>query len=135
MRDAARVDLAAGAGALVAAAAGCLAVVVAARERFLGTARSMETFSLSSASSLLRFLPRVEAVGTDLEAACLATGLAGFGAFTVAARERVPVAAARLFGGGAKTGMETDVATAAAAFFAGAFLTGAAFAGAGAGFA
>lgn len=143
-RDAARVDLAAGADAL-AAAAGCLEVAVAARERFLGTARSMEAFSLSSlaASSLERFLPRVDAVGTDLDAACLATGLAGgFGAFRVAARDKVGTD--RAFAGGACAGAgalavaavaaATAAAAAAAAFFVGAFLAGAALAGAGAGF-
>ena len=145
-RDAARVDLAAGADAL-AAAAGCLVVAVAARERFLGTARSMEAFSLSSlaASSLERFLPRVDAVGTDLDAACLATGLAGgFGAFRVAARDKVGTD--RAFAGGACAGAgalavaavaaatAAAAAAAAAAFFVGAFLAGAALAGAGAGF-
>ena len=148
-RDAAGVDLAAGAGALAAAAAtaGCLAVVVAARTRFLGIARSTDTFSLSSlvASSLLRFLPRVEAVGTDLEAACFATGLvAGLGALTVAARARVVAGATRAFGAGARAGVGADVGTAAAsaaaaaafaaAFFVGAFLVGAALSGADAGF-
>jgi hypothetical protein len=93
----------------------------------------MERFSLSSlaASSLERFLPRVDAVGTDLDAACLATGLAGgFGAFTVAARDKVGTD--RAFAGGAWAG--TGAIEAAAAFFVGAFLAGAALTGAGAGF-
>jgi len=64
-RDAARVERATG-----LETTGCFATVVAARARFLDSARS-ETFSLSSpaTSSLPRFLPRVtvDALGTDLE--------------------------------------------------------------------
>jgi hypothetical protein len=97
----------------------------------------MERFSLSSlaASSLERFLPRVDAVGTDLDAACLATGLAGgFGAFTVAARDKVGTDRAFAGGAWAGTGAIEAAAAAAAAFFVGAFLAGAALTGAGAGF-
>lgn len=137
-RDAARVDLAAGAAGLAATV--CFVAVVAARTRFLGTERSTETFSLSSlaASSLLRFLLRVEAVGTDLDDACLVTGLAaGFGAALAAAgRDVVVVGAVRVFGAGAgaEAGAETGAGAGAGAFFVGAFL-GAALAGAGSGFA
>lgn len=124
-RDAVRVARVVGADGL--AATGCFAVVVAARTRFLGTARSAETFSLSSlaTSSLLRFLPRVEVVGTDLEGACLATGLvAGFGAaLAVPGRDVVVLAGAAL------------VLRAGAGAGAGAFLVGAALTGVGAGFA
>lgn len=78
LREAARVALAAGAAGLLAAT--FLAVVVAARALFLLAPVEPATFSLSSegvllASSLLRFLARVEevardAVGADLEGAC-----------------------------------------------------------------
>ena len=80
LREAARVLLVAGATGLVATI--FLAVVVAARALFLLAPREPATFSLSSegvllASSLLRFLERVEevateAVGADLEGACRA---------------------------------------------------------------
>lgn len=134
-RDAARVDLTAGAAVFETAA--CFAVVVAARTLFFGTSRS--TFSLSSlaASSLLRFFPRVEVVGTDFEGACLDTGLVvglGAGAARAVAGRDVVVAAgaARVFGAGA--GAVTG-AGAGAAFFAVVFLVGTALAGAGAGLA
>jgi hypothetical protein len=142
-RDAARVDLVAGAAGLETTA--CFVVVVAARTLFLETARSEDTFSLSSlvvvvASSLLRFFARVEVVGTDLEGACLdfIVVLGAGAALMVAAREVEVVAAgaARVLGAGASAGagMEAGAAFFAGAFFVGAaFLLGAAFAGAGAG--